>query len=254
MNASPDLRAQIEAFPALQPAPETPRNSPIEAVLLTNGDLDHVLGLFLLREGTSLRVHATPAVRETLSGPPPSPGLLDLLKSFCGLDWCEPPSDFVPLLLRNGARSGLSYRAILLPGDPPRFSKIGTLPKAGHSVAYEIVDEKSGALLLVAPDVAALTPELRSAITRANAILFDGTFWTGNEMHGIHSEARTATQMGHLPIHGGSLETLGAASARLKIYLHINNTNPILAASSPERTQVEGAGIIVGADGMQFEL
>jgi pyrroloquinoline quinone biosynthesis protein B len=251
LNASPDLRTQIEAFPPLQPSPAPLRNSPIEAILLTNADLDHVLGLFLLREGGPLQVHAPLEVRVALSS---ALRLTKVLNSFYGVTWHEPPFDFSPLLLPDGARSGLSYRAIPLPGHPPRFVSHRLLGVDGHSVAYEMKDDRTGAVLLAAPDVAALTRPLQEAITRADAILFDGTFWRGPELQSVRSGARTAGEMGHLPVSEGSLDALREAPARHKIFLHINNTNPMLAASSDERAQVEKAGITVGCDGMEFEL
>jgi len=251
LNASPDLRAQIEAFPPLQPDPAPLRNSPIAAVLLTNADLDHVLGLFLLREGGPLQVVAPLEVCVALSS---GLRLTKVLDSFCGVTWHQPPFYPSPLLLPDGAHSGLSYRAIPLPGNLPRFVGARILGVDGHSIAYEITDDRTGAMLLAAPDVAALTSELRESIARADAILFDGTFWRGPELESVRSGARTAGEMGHLPISEGSLDALREAPARHKIFLHINNTNPILAAASEERAQVEKAAIAVGRDGMEFEL
>jgi len=251
LNVSPDLRAQIEAFPLLQPDADSLRNSPIEGAVLTNADLDHVLGLFLLRDGAPLRVHAPLEVREALSK---SLGVSNVLNAFCGVTWHEPLTQFASLLLRDGAHSGLSYRAISLPGGPPRFANPRSLGINGHSVAYEIKDDRTGAVLLAAPHVAAITTELRQSLARAKAILFDGTFWRGSELQSVRSGARSAREMGHLPISEGTLDALREAPARQKIYMHINNTNPILAASSEERAQVEKAGIAVGSDGMEFEV
>ena len=249
VNASPDLRAQIEATPALQPAASSPRNSPIAGVLLTNADLDHVLGLILLREGESLSVVATDAVRETLTG---ALGFDALLDGFCGLQWEEAGEGFAVLRLRDGSPSGLSARAIYLPGGPPRFVETAQV-RVGHSIAFEITDQ-SGARLLVAPDVAEITPELQRALQEADAVLFDGTFWSADELRRIDPSARTADEMGHLPILDGSLNALGRIPARRKIFTHINNTNPILAQDSPERAAVVAAGLEVGEDGMEFEL
>jgi pyrroloquinoline quinone biosynthesis protein B len=251
LNASPDLRAQIEAFPPLQPDAATLRNSPIEAVLLTNADLDHVLGLSLLREGGPLQIHAPLEVSVAISS---ALRLTKVLNTFCGVVWHHPSLSFSALLLRDGTHSGLSFRAISLPGGPPRYIDSRILGVSGHSIAYEIKDERTGATLLAAPDVSALTWKLQESIAHADAILFDGTFWLGSELEKVRPGARTAGEMGHLPISEGSLEALRKAPARRKIYLHINNTNPILAAASEERAQVEKAGIEVGCDGMEFEL
>ena len=245
INASPDLRAQIESFPALHPS-GMPRHSPVRDVLLTNADFDHVLGLFLLRESAErLRIHCTAGVADALRD---VLRLGELLDPYCGIDWHE---------FKNGDAtedlSGVTYRAIALPGAAPRYAR-SAIPSAGQSVALEFVDLRSGARLLVAPDVAAMTPELLSAMNEADTVLFDGTFWSEDELQRIDPAARSASDMGHLPISGGSLEVLRGLGTTRRIYTHINNTNPIFEPGSPERREVESAGITVGEDGMDFEL
>jgi len=249
INVSPDLRGQIEAFPALHARPDMGRNSPIEGVFLTNADLDHTYGLPLLRESPALAIHAPAAVRESLQ----ASGIDGLLSAFCRTTWHEPPREFAPLMTGDGRASGLRYRFIPLPGGPPRFLKKSAYAE-GHSGAYVIADLHSGARLLAAPDVAAITPELAQALAEADIVLFDGTFWTSDEMLYSRPDARSAEEMGHLPIRSGSLEALRASPARYKAYLHINNTNPMLSLAGPERTEVETAGIIVGYDGLEFTL
>lgn len=249
VNASPDLRAQLEAF--LPPShPAALRSSPIEAVLLTNADLDHVLGLFLLREGERFTIHATAAVRKTLAN---SLRLDEMLAAFCGVTWSEPTLSLSPLLLRDGKPSGLTARGILLPGAPPFFDRASSATEAGHSLAWQIADESTGARVLIAPDVAALTPELAAAMQDSAAVFLDGTFWSEDELRRLKPSARTASEMGHWPV-CESYHTFSRLPARHKVYLHINNTNPILAPGSPERATVEAAGIYLGEDGMDFEL
>lgn len=250
INASPDLRAQIEAFPALQPRPETPRNSPVRGVFLTNADLDHVLGLVLLREGGKIGIHATQAVRESLEE-----GLNfgAVLGAFSGMIWQEPTSEFAPLVA-DGVPSGLLCRAIGLPGGPPRYLSRGSKYSEGHSIAYQILDERTGRRLLIAADVASVPPELQTVLEESDAVLFDGTFWSAEELRAVSPGARTSAEMGHLTISGESLEILRALPAARKIYLHINNTNPILDPDSPQRAEVDAAGIVVGEDGYAFEL
>jgi len=251
INASPDLRAQIEAFSSLQPCPDTPRNTPIEGVLLTNADLDHVLGLFLLRESSHLQIHAPKSVFEVLKE---DLRLIDTLQAFCRVDHHEPPTDKIAPLATHGEKpSGLLYRAISLSFTPPPFAAAAS--KEGvQSVAYEIVDEKTKGRLIVAPDVAEITPELSESMQAADAVLFDGTFWSNHEFQKITGKKRTSDDMGHVPIHNGSLNVLRKMKARHKVYFHINNTNPILRADSPERIKVERAGMTVSADGMELEL
>jgi pyrroloquinoline quinone biosynthesis protein B len=226
------------------------RGSPIVGVLLTNADLDHVLGLLLLREGDTLSVHATPAMRESLLH---GLNFQALLEVFCGIEWLEPSRNLKPLFIRTGEPSGLLHRAIPLPGDPPRFA--GNAPdREGHGVAYQIVDERTGGKLLVAPDVGSITDDLLAALEEADAILFDGTFWSEDELRQIRDSSRTASEMGHLPIGTGSIECLRRLPARHKIYTHINNTNPIFRLDTPERVAVEAAGLTVGHDGLELEL
>ncbi|MEQ1858718.1 MAG: MBL fold metallo-hydrolase [Chthoniobacteraceae bacterium] len=225
VNASPDIRAQIEAFPELHPRSE--RDTPIAGVLLTNADLDHVLGLYMLREGGALDVFATDATRECIERH------LGIGAAHRGIRWLAPP------LVR--------MRAIPLPAAAPRYAT----PFAGeHSVAFEIEGEHG--TLVVAPDVGEITPDLDAALHRASAVLFDGTFWSDDELQQIEPKARTAREMGHLPVQA-SLPRLAALPARVKVFLHINNTNPILAHSA-ERAAVETAGWQVGRDGFEFDV
>jgi pyrroloquinoline quinone biosynthesis protein B len=194
-------------------------------------------------------VVAPDAVRETLTGPL---GFEALLGGFCGIRWVEASGEFSALRLRDGSPSSLEVRTIFLPGGPPRFDKTASA-REGHSVAFQIRDERSARLLL-APDVAEITPELQHALEESDAVIFDGTFWSAEELRRIDPQARTAHQMGHLPVGNGSLGILGKISARWKIFTHINNTNPILAHDSPERAAVLAASVFVGEDGFEFEL
>jgi pyrroloquinoline quinone biosynthesis protein B len=249
INASADLRSQIEAFPDLQPDKNSLRSTPIAGVLLTNADLDHALGLFSLREGGRLNIYATRAVRTTLTR---CLGLDTILNAFCCADWHEPPAVFTPLSSKKDA-GDLSYRMIPLPGDPPPFAK--KLSRRGtHSVAYQFMDRRTGGRLLVAPDVCAVTKGLLQALKKSDAVLFDGTFWSKDELKSIKSTAPAADEMGHVTIKDFSLDLLGKLPARHRIYIHLNNTNPVLAEDSPERAAVEGAGITVGQDGLEFEV
>jgi pyrroloquinoline quinone biosynthesis protein B len=241
----------LEAFAPLHPATASARNSPLEGILITNADLDHVAGLLLLREGAPLHIHAAQPVRDYLSS---SLAFTRILDAFCGVVWHEPPvNQWATLLLSSGEPSGLSYEAISLPSPPPVFASSAESSEA-QTVAYLIKDQRTEGVLLVAPDVFEITPRLTQALQTANAVLFDGTFWSENELGGVKAAARKASAMGHLPVKNGSLEILARSSARHRIYLHINNTNPMLAAASAERREVEGAGIVVGTDGIEFEV
>jgi len=255
VNASPDLRAQIEAHKDLQPLTDSPRNTPIAGVLLTNADLDHILGLFLLREGGPLNVHASPALRATLDQ---AIGLTSILDRFCGIKWHEPSPEFVPLSASN---KNLLYRAISLPATAPVFAKAFTRTQeslgtstATTNFAYQFLNSQTNRRLIVAPDVGEITEQLTKAMSESNAVLLDGTFWSGDELNQVRPNARTAHDMGHVTIREGSLKLLASLAADHKVYIHINNTNPVLSPHSPERKAVEAAGIVVGYDGLEFQL
>lgn len=219
-------------------------------MFLTNADLDHVLGLFALREGGWLTVLAPAAVREVLVH---RLGLNAVLNAFCGVVWQEPPAEFPPQVKVGPTFAGMSFRAIPLPGNPPLYA--GETPGVGpHSVAYQFLDHRTGGRLLVAPDVAAVTPELRAALKNSDAVLFDGTFWSREELQSVRAGARAADEMGHVTIKDCSLDLLAKLPAKHKVYLHINNTNPVLALDSPERAAVEAAGLTVGQDGFEFTI
>jgi pyrroloquinoline quinone biosynthesis protein B len=247
VNASPDFRSQIHSFPELCPSPGALRGTPIAGVLLTNADLDHVTGLLSLREGGRMQIHATPAVRYTLTN---SLGVSAILDAFCGVDWREPPmTSFEPL---DGADGSLAYRAIALPGGPPIFAK-GKQPQGTHNVAYSFLDRNTGRRLLVAPDVCCVNDVLSDALNESDAVLFDGTFWSGDELSQFKAGARTAAEMGHVTIRD-SLPLLAKSKAERKIYIHINNTNPVLSPGSREAAEVTSARIEIGFDGLEFGL
>jgi pyrroloquinoline quinone biosynthesis protein B len=251
INASPDLPAQIRSCSDLQPANGTLRSTPISAVFLTNADLDHVLGLWSMREGDKLHIHAAPAVQVTLDE---SLNLTAVLEIFCGVVWHQPPeAGFAPILRKNGEQSSLDYRAIKLQGNAPLFAR-GKNHEGTHSVAYYIMDRNTGGRLLVAPDVAACDEALAGAMREADAVLFDGTFWSEDELSRVKIRGRTAAEMGHMVIKDLSLPLLSSLAATHKIYIHVNNTNPVLRPDSPERAAVEAAGILIGYDGLEFNL
>jgi pyrroloquinoline quinone biosynthesis protein B len=226
INASPDLAVQIECTPALHPR-TAPRSTPIGGILLTNEDIDHVLGLLLLRQQEKpLVVYAADETRAALAW-------LDcILAQFCGIEWRKIRADFQSL---NG---GITLCAIQLP----------------HSTAFQFRDNLSGTIALIAPSVGMITHELRDAIHSSDVLIFDGTFWSDGELAAVRPGARSARAMKHLPISEGSLDLLRQSPASRKIYTHINNTNPILMPDSPERAQLKQAGIETARDGLEIVL
>ena len=253
LNASPDLRQQIESFLPLQPHPDSIRGTAIDGIILTNADFDHTLGLHLIREGRRIHVHATPQVKVALDD---GLNLSKALENYCGLTWHVPPSDMQSLPCADGQSSGLSYSAFDIPGKVPRYMRGSDSGLQGHSVGYRIRDDRTGTVLAFAPDVSVITPAVRAVLAEADAVLFDGTFWSDNEMHLSGTGEASAASMGHLPISGalGSLAQLSDLKSKKNVFIHINNTNPILLEDSPERAQVLAAGWTVGSDGDEFEI
>jgi pyrroloquinoline quinone biosynthesis protein B len=227
INASPDLTRQIESMPRLQPRRDSPRNSPIAGVLLTNADIDHALGLLLMRQQEMpLVVYAADETRAGLVW------IDNVIAKFCRIEWLKTNTEFQTL------SDGMAFRAIELP----------------RSVAFQFRDNASGATALFAPSVGELTDELRNTVHKSDIVLFDGTFWSDGELAAIRPGARSAREMNHLPISDGSLDFLRQSPARRKIYTHINNTNPILMPSSRERAKVKQSGIEIARDGLEIVI
>jgi pyrroloquinoline quinone biosynthesis protein B len=245
INASPDLPVQMRANSELAPRDGSPRNSPIQAVFLTSADVDHVLGLLSLREGNALHIYATPAIQQAAA----ILGVTTVLQSFCGVFWHHPTGGGFAEL----PASSLRVRSLALSGRAPRYA--GEISNGGvYTTALHFKDERTGGRLLVAPGVADLSGPLQEAARDSDAVLMDGTFWSEDELSRVRAGASSASEMGHLPIQDGTLPFLSALTDRYRVYIHINNTNPIFAPGSPERATVDSAGVIVGRDGMRFEL
>jgi pyrroloquinoline quinone biosynthesis protein B len=250
VNASPDVRIQIEACSPLLPC-ESSRGTGVDSVLLTNADLDHTLGLFVLREGERLCVHATPPVKKALTY---SVRLASVLACYCGLEWREPPTELHPLHYADGSPSGLHYAAFAVPGKPPRYRE--ETPNTSDCVGYRFEDEASGGRLVVIPDVASPDETVMAQLRECDALLLDGTFWSNDEMQQAGVGTATAAQMGHWPVGGpgGSLAQLARLRLPRAIYVHINNTNPMLRDESPQRQAVTAAGAEVGWDGLELDI
>jgi pyrroloquinoline quinone biosynthesis protein B len=246
LNASPDIHRQIAAFPPLRP--RQGRASPVEAVLLTDAELDHTLGLLLLREARGVRVHGTEATRAVLQN---GSGFLRTLQCYCPVDWRQvvPGAD-------ADLPGGLSCRAFDVPTRKmARFDVPGADDK-GRVVGYRITDQRTGRVLVFLPCVQELTTELIGELSGGSCLLIDGTCWSDDELITLGLAKKTSRDMGHLPIGGedGSLLRLAALPASRKVYTHLNNTNPVLLEDSPQRRAVTDRGAEIAGDGMEIEI
>lgn len=249
LNASPDIRAQIGATPALHP--RGLRASPIRAVILTNGDVDHVAGLLTLREKAPLTIHATEAMLDMLRQP--VFGVLDpdlVARAPIALD-----TPFQPV-------PGLTVTAFAVPGKVPLFLEDGPMQDDDPDLA--LVGEQTIALRIATadrvvayvPNCAAVPADLPDRLQDADLVFFDGTVWQDDEMRRTGTGTKTGGRMGHLPMSGpgGSLARLAGVTAPRRLFIHINNTNPVLQPDSPERAALDAAGWGLAHDGMELSL
>lgn len=247
VNASPDILVQIQRTRALWP--QRQRHSPIAAVVLTNGDMDHVLGLFSLRESQPFSLYATQAVWRGLEGSV----FIRTLRRFEGqlVKRVLPVGEDVSLTGARGDPLGICVRALAAPGKSPVHLVGDDPPSTEDNVMLCVSSENGGPSLAYAAACASTSVDL----TRHGVILFDGTFYREDELVRLGLSKAVAKDMAHVPIsgEGGSLARLSSLRGR-KVYTHINNTNPILAPGSDERRTVESAGWEIAFDGMEIEL
>jgi pyrroloquinoline quinone biosynthesis protein B len=251
LNASPDVGAQLAARRVLWP--RNARGTPVRAVVLTDGEIDHTLGLALLREGPApLPVYAPSGVAALLDEPWP---LVRLLRAYAGVEpRLLPEGQAVALADLAGTPLGISCTAVAVAHHPPRYAPAA---RAGSfAVGLRLVDERGGRALAYIPTAGAVDDAVRRIAAGSDLLLFDGTFWSDGELRAAGVAAPTAREMGHLPVGGagGSATLLPRLGAKRTVLVHINNTNPILRRGGPERAEVEAAGLTVGEDGMEFEL
>jgi pyrroloquinoline quinone biosynthesis protein B len=249
LNASPDIRAQLSCLPGMKP--QGVRHVPIQGIVTTDAELDHSLGIVLLREARWLQLYSTPAVHSILQHESP---LLSLTRAFAEVEVTEMSTEIqLPLRYRGGESSGITVEPFTVPAGPPRFA-----PNAGdgHTIGLTLRDEDTGGSCTFVPGCAELDESLLARFESTDLLLFDGTFWSDDELIRLGISDRRARQMDHIPLSGadGSLAQLAELTRPQKVYTHINNTNPILMEDSVERDLVEAAGLRVGRDGMSFLL
>ncbi|HEU4733475.1 MAG TPA: pyrroloquinoline quinone biosynthesis protein PqqB [Kofleriaceae bacterium] len=251
LNASPDVRAQIEGFPALHP--RRLRDTPIGGIVLTNGDVDACLGLFILREDQPLVLYASETVERGLRE---HNALTRTLERRPGqLIWNRLRAGEVVPLVGAAGPSGLTIEAVPVPGTVPLHLKGIAAPCPEDNVAI-VLRDAHGHGVLYAPTTAARTPLLDERARAVDVIVFDGTFFRDDELTSLGLTTRSARDMAHWPLGGaeGSLRWLAQLPCRRKILTHINNTNPILRVGSRERDELTAAGVEVAHDGLEVEL
>lgn len=245
LNASPDLGVQMRATPALWPEAGELRHSPIAAVVLTSADIDQIAGLLNLREGHAFDLVALQPVHAVLSANPVFGVLANARR----------------LVARAGQPmplpGGLEAELFPVSGKAPLYQE-GNDPRLGSEAGEVcgVLVRSGGQVLAYVPGCAGITPALRERLAGVDAVLFDGTLYTDDEMIRMGAGVKTGRRMGHVPVsgEGGSLDFLSGLAGPRKIYIHINNTNPILIEGSGEHRAVRGAGIEVGFDGMEIAL
>ncbi|MBX3300662.1 MAG: pyrroloquinoline quinone biosynthesis protein PqqB [Nitrospira sp.] len=254
VNASPDIRAQIESFAPLHP--HRSRSSPIHAILLTNGDLDHCLGLLSLRENHRLVLYATDSVRRGFTE---GNVLYRTLQRFAEqVTWRTLKLDVEePLLSSDGKPSGLTVTAVAVPGKLPiHLEGLVASGEADVNVGLRFRQSTDRGALAYFPAVGRITSAVLNALDEADCVMFDGTFWSSDELSAPGFLEKSAEALAHWPVGGlqGSLAMLSEIAARRRVFIHINNTNPMLREDSCERTLVEAAGWEVAWDGMEILL
>ena len=250
-NASPDILAQIRANPVLQPA-RALRDSAIAGVVLMDGQVDHVTGLFMLRErSTPLPIWCTDEVADDLTDGNP---VLRVLGHFCGVQRQRIAIDGTPFEVAGVP--GLLLRALPLRSKAAPYTPHRDNPTPGDNIGMLITDLASGKTVFYAPGLGEITPPVFDAMHGADAVLVDGTFFTDDEMPALGISTKTARSIGHLPQSGpgGMVEWLDKLPARTRrLLIHINNTNPILDEDSAPRALLRAHGIEVCEDGMLIQ-
>lgn len=251
VNASPDILAQLQANPDLQPN-RALRDTALAAIILVDGQVDHITGLFMLRE--SVRpwpIWCTDSTYADLTGGNP---ILGVLAHYCGVD--RRRIELERTFSVEGV-TGVQWRALSVASKPAPYSPHREAPISGDNVALVIKDEVTGQTAVYAPGLSAIDENLWQVLQSATCVLIDGTFWADDEMIRLGVSRKRARDIGHLPQSGtgGMLEWLERLpAATRKILIHINNTNPILDESSAESAELARRGVEIATDSMEISL
>lgn len=252
INASSDIRAQIESFGFLHP--RRSRSTPIQAIFLTNGDLDNCLGLLSLRENHQLVVYATDSVRRGFTE---GNVLYRTLQRFAEqVTWRTLKLDVEETMLyADGRPSGLTVTAVAAPGKlPVHLEGLGSSNEGEMNVGLRF--HHNGKVLAYFPAVGRITPSVLNALEGADCVMLDGTFWSSDELSAPGFLNKSAEDLAHCPVGGpeGSLTRLSNIAVPRRVFTHINNTNPMIREDSHERKLVAAAGWEVAWDGMEILL
>jgi pyrroloquinoline quinone biosynthesis protein B len=254
LNASPDLRLQIEATQQLHPR-EGLRSSPIAGVVLTGGDVDAIAGLLHLRERHRFNVYSPSRVLAILAANP----IFDVLALDC-VQRIELPLDKQIELAGSSGASGLAVVAFAVPGKLPLYLETDGhdpgLSEEGDTIGLEVIETATGKSLFFIPGCAAMTERLRHRLAGSALVFFDGTLWRDDEMIRLGVGSKTGRRMGHMSMDGddGSIAVFRDLDTGRRIFIHINNSNPALLEDSPERRIANEAGWEIAYDGMEVTL
>ncbi|MCS3745531.1 pyrroloquinoline quinone biosynthesis protein B [Xanthomonas arboricola] len=246
INASPDFRQQILATPALWPQHGL-RHSPIEAVLLTSGEIDHIAGLLSMRESQPFSLHASSRVLDLLSQNP----IFDAVNPHHVTR--QPFALDTPVSLL-----GLQLTPFSVPGKVPLFMESrsgGDLAGSNEETLGLTIDDGQHRVHHI-PGCAAMTDALRARLQGAELVFFDGTLWRDDEMVQLGISQKTGQRMGHMSIDGpdGSIAAFASLNVARKIFIHINTTNPVLDIHSPQYASARASGWDVAYDGLEITL
>ena len=255
LNASPDVGQQLAQTPALHPAGGV-RHSPVAGVVLTNADVDHIAGLLSLRESQTLSLYSTRRVHRVLAANPIFAVLNPELVARRPLE-LEQEAE---LVLPNGRAAGLTITAVAVPGKVALWLEDATRADFGSvaedSIGLRVADRGGGSAFWYLPGCAAMPADLAARLDGADLLLFDGTTWSDDEMLRGGTGAKTGRRMGHMSMAGedGSIAVLAGVNVARRIFIHINNTNPVLLPRSAERVAAAAAGWEIAWDGMEIDL
>ena len=252
INASPDIREQINQSPQLWPE-QGSRGTKIRAAILTDSQIDHTTGLLTLREGLPLDVYCSDVVYEDLSTVFP---LFNLLEHWHGgLRFSKINTEQKQPFSVEGVE-GIDFVPVIIESNAPPYSRYRDKVIAGNNIGLKIIDKSTGKYLFYLPGIVESTEEVEHILCKASCVLIDGTLWLDDEMIAQGVGTKLGSEMGHMPVNGdyGTVALLNKFTIDRKILIHINNTNPILNEESAQHQFVLDNGVEIATDGMEITI